>query len=302
MPRLMFKCPYLKPGAKKNRGGFAKYIATRDGVEKLPLLTPKPRAGYVEYMARRPGAHGLFGAGDEPLNLAKVAEEISAHQGNVWTPIISLQREDAQRLCYNSAESWRVLAMEHAVDFAKAMKIQPQNFVWYGAFHQDDVHPHMHMVCYSKNPREGFLTEKGIETIKSALARDIFQNELREIYMQQTIHRDHAGNAARESLRQSLEKLQSGIRENETDAVLMAQLAEKLESHKGKMVYGYLRPPVKAIVNEIVDELAKTPLVEDAYSKWWNLRQQVAASYTDTPVERIPLSQNEPVNKKPRGK
>lgn len=290
MPRLIFKCPYMKPCGKKNRGGFAEYVATRDGVEILPETA---RGGYAGYMAGRKGSHGMFGAGDTPPVLSQVMEEISNHPGNIWTPIISLKREDAVRLGFDNAERWRQLTMAHADELAAALKISPNNFVLYGAFHHDDVHPHMHMVCYSKNPREGFLTEKGIENIRSTLARDIFQHDLMEIYQEQTQTRQDTGDAAREALRQVLADMKYDMPENENIAILMRQLMEKLQTYKGKMVYGYLPRPAKALVNAIVDELAAEPHVAMVYAKWCELRQDVFGAYKDAPVDIAPLSQNE---------
>ena len=46
------------------------------------------------------------------------------HEGNVWTIIYSLRREDAARLGYDNAASWRALLRSKQADFAEAMQIQ----------------------------------------------------------------------------------------------------------------------------------------------------------------------------------
>ena len=149
----------------------------------------------MDYIANRPrvqklGSHGLFTANDSSLVLSQVADEVANHPGVVWLPIISLRREDAARLGYDSAESWRKLLSARAMDMAKAMKIPYGQFRWYAAFHDEGSHPHIHMVCYSADGKSGFLTERGIADIKSMLAKEIFQQDLIAVYQRQTQRRD----------------------------------------------------------------------------------------------------------------
>ncbi len=352
MPRLIFKCPYLPPGAKRDRGGYAAYIATRDGVELVPdakrqlpateqqrtliarilrdfpsakeffeyedylenptrgnasefiglalednRMAAEGRAGYASYVAQRPGVarmgtHGLFGAEDGPIVLSQVAEEIRNHPGNVWVPILSLRREDAARLGYDNAENWRALLRAHADTFAKHLKIPLDDLVWYAAFHDEGHHPHVHMLCYSKDPSKGFLTKDGIRGIKSELVRDLFRCDLEEIYQRQTLYRTETNTAARETLRMLAEGMQNGVLDNTKVMELMEELAGRLRHHSGKLVYGYLRPPVKALVDRVVDALEKDPRVAAAYASWWKERQAVVQSYRDTPEPYVPLSRN----------
>ena len=91
--------------------------------------------GYAKYIALRPraerlGEHGLFGD-DDAVDLAAVADELDHYTGNVWTHIISLHWEDAERLGYNHAEAWRTLLRTHRNDIAAAMKIPPEDFRWH---------------------------------------------------------------------------------------------------------------------------------------------------------------------------
>ena len=158
MKGLIQKSGYIRPG---NGGGhYAEYIATRDGVEEL-----KP-GGYLAYMAERPRSHGLFSA-DGLADLEKTMDEINGHTGPAWTFIYSLKREDAVRLGYDSAESWRKLLLAHQAELAQAMKIPPKDFRWRAAFHDEKHHPHIHMMVWSADPKQGFLTEKGIEKMRS---------------------------------------------------------------------------------------------------------------------------------------
>lgn len=353
MPRIIFKCPYIKGGTERTAAhlsNYVKYMATRDGVDMLQqqhadlpatekqrrmvnqLLRDFPlskgmfeyedylaaptrenasdfitralednydriekRENYLKYIATRPraqriGAHGLFTGTDGLLALSQVAEEVAHHQGNVWLPIISLRREDAARLGYDDAENWRALLTGCAMEMSKSMKIPWERFRWYASFHDESHHPHVHMVCYSTDPSKGFLTKQGIADIKSMLAKEIFRQELTELYQRQTLRRDELSADARTVLKQLIEQMQSGTVDNPRLEQLMTHLAERLQFLSGKKQYGYLKEPLKVVVDEIVDELAKDPRVAAAYELWYELREDVLHSYRDDLPERLPLS------------
>lgn len=288
MPRLILKCPHIKGGEKyvvrlKNYVG---YIATREGVEVI-----KREINYLNYIASRPRSHGLFSGSEEPLVLSKVAKEVSEHPGTVWMPIISLKREDAARLGYDNAESWKALLSSYAMEMAQHMKIPWEQFRWYAAFHDEGDHPHIHMVCYSEDPSKGFLTKQGIAKIKSDLAGRIFRQELTEIYSRQTQRRDEVAIATKEKLEQLIHRMQTGAFQNDRIAPLLEQLSRQLRETTGKKQYGYLKPSLKKLVDEIVDELEKEPCVSQAYSFWYDLREEVLRTYRDKMPERLPLSQ-----------
>ncbi len=295
MPRVIFKCPHIRPGTKgaaTHLGHYVRYVATREGVE-LPGredLTAK-RGNYVGYIAQRPCSHGLFSDTDEPLVLSKIAKEVADHPGSVWLPIISLCREDAARLGYDNAAQWKTLLRAYAPTIAEAMKIPLEQFRWYAAFHDEGHHPHVHMVCYSADSKSGFLTKEGIAKIKSGLAKNIFRQELTELYQQQTQRRDELVRDAGEVMAGLLQQMQSGTLEDEHIEKLMRQLARKLKTTSGKKQYGYLRAPLKALVDEVVDELAKDPRVAAAYDLWYQLREEVLRTYKEDLPERLPLSQ-----------
>jgi hypothetical protein len=225
---------------------------------------------YVNYIANRPrveklSSHGMFTDEDQPLVLSKVAEAVAEHIGNIWTPIISMRREDADRLGYGNASAWIALLRQQRNIFAEQMKITPENLRWYAAFHNESHHPHCHMVVYSVNPREGYVTRQAIEKMRSSLAREIFQQDLLQIYSEQTVRRDTLTEQSRNTLRELLEQMQTGTCENPIIGDLMCRLAEKLKHTTGKKQYGYLKVPLKEIVNQIVDELAKDERVSVAY-------------------------------------
>ncbi|MHB1392623.1 MAG: MobP3 family relaxase [Clostridia bacterium] len=251
---------------------------------------------YVNYIATRPrveklGTHGLFSDEDKPLVLSQAAEEIAQHTGNIWTPIISLRREDATRLGYDNAAAWMALLRKQRNIFAEQMKIAPENLRWYAAFHNEGHHPHCHMIVYSVNHREGYVTKPAIEKMRSSLAREIFQQDLIQIYPEQTERRNALTQQSRDALQDILVQMQSGVCENKVMEDLLSKLAERLKHTSGKKQYGYLKAPLKELVNQIVDELAKDARVAEAYAKWYKLRNEVLRTYKDELPDPLPLSQ-----------
>ena len=289
MPGLIQKSGYIKPG---NGGGhYAEYIATREGVELIEAPSPShDGGGYLEYMAQRPRSHGLFSA-DGPADLEKTMEEINGHTGPVWTFVYSLKREDAHRLGYENSESWRKLLLAHQTELAQAMKISPSSFRWRAAFHDEKHHPHIHMMVWSADPKQGYLTEKGIEKMRSQLSNEIFRDELLSLYQKKDLSYSQVRDAATEAMGRLIREMETDLCHSPAIAERMETLAGMLEGHKGKKVYSYLKKPVKAQVDAIVDELAKVPEVAECYEQWNQLRDELERYYKDAPREHLPLSQ-----------
>lgn len=275
------------------RGNASEFIARAleenyDRMEK--------RENYIKYIAVRPnaqrmGSHGLFTGSDDHIVLSQVADEVAHHPGVVWLPIISLRREDAARLGYDSAQQWKALLSGYATEMAKAMKIPWIDFRWYAAFHNESHHPHVHMVCYSANPSKGFLTKQGIADIKAGLAKEIFRQELTELYQEQTQRRNELNIDTQNILYELIEQMSSGTVRNKRIEELMSCLADHLRFLSGKKQYGYLKAPLKAVVDEIVDELAKDSRAASSYDLWYELREEILRTYKDDLPERLPLSQ-----------
>ena len=286
MPKLIQKSGFIKPG---KAGGYIGYIAIRDGVEKLP--GPE---GYVEYMAMRPGAerhdgHGLFSS--QPVDLDTVMKEAEQHNGPVWALIYSLKREDTARLSFDNAKGWQTLLKAHQVELATAMKIPSEQFRWYTVYHDEGEHPHIHMTVWADDPKRGFLTKKGIKAMRSVLTNSIFQDELYSLYQQKDISYKELTAQARASLRELVSEMENTICDSPVIEMQMVQLADKLKDVTGKKVYGYLKKPLKAQVDAIVDELAKLPAVAECYDIWNHLRDEMESYYKDTPRQHLPLSQ-----------
>jgi len=276
-----------------NRENASEFI-TQALENNLDLIAKKKN--YIDYLANRPrvekiGTHGLFSDEGKAIVLSQVAEEVAKHKGVVWTNVISLRREDAERLGYDSVIQWQALLRSHIQDIADNYKIDSSNLKWYAAFHNESHHPHVHLVVYSKEISEGYLTQKGIENLRSIFAHDIFRQEFMEIYERKNQNRELVKKQANESLFFLLSKMQKGVCHNAKIAELMGMLAGRLQKTNGKKVYGYLKKDVKAIVNQIVDELAKEDTVRAYYREWMKTKGEVDQYYKDSPSVEIQLSQ-----------
>ena len=252
------------------------------------------REGYMKYIATRPrverhGEHGLFSS--RPVSLNASLKEIEEHPGNVWTFIWSLRREDAACLGYDHAESWQKLIKAHQVEIAEAMKIPPDQLRWCAAFHDEGGHPHVHAMVWSADPKRGHLTREGINTIRSKLTNDIFQDELYSLYQEKDISYKDLIAMTRQTMRELTKKMQTELCDSSEIGAKMLTLSQSLEAAKGKKVYSYLKKSTKAQVDEIVDELAKIPAVAECYATWNKLKDELESYYKDTPRQHLPLSQ-----------
>ena len=284
MARLIVKSPYIKgSGGGGGPGGYLKYIGTREGVELLP-------SGYMEYMAERPRSHGLFGDEDN-VDMDAAMKELNEYPGNIWTHVISLKREDAERLGYDHASQWRNLIRAHRNEIASAMNIPPSDFRWYAAFHDEGGHPHIHMMAWSAKPGQAYLSKDGIRKIKSTLTNDIFKQELLHTYEQKSFSRDALGRRAREEMKALAQEMQTSLGSHPEVESLMMTLATQLGTVTGKKKYGYLPKAVKKTVNEIVDLMEQLPVINECYQTWWEFQCQVEDFYSEREHQRPPLSQ-----------
>lgn len=351
MAKLVTKFKYLKPG-NNAAGKYLKYIATREGVERIDdskkyapatvkqkqfiekMLLDFPDAAesleyadyiakpnrinaselisrtmennidviadsktYADYIATRPrtqkfGSHGLFTDDGIAINLSKVSEELKSHGGNVWTMIVSLHREDAERLGFNRGERWRDMLRTQVEQLSTNLKIPMKNLRWYAAFHNESHHPHIHLIAYSVVENEGYLTRQGIERMRSSLASDIFQQDLISIYEKQTEHRREIKENSKDIMDKIISEINSGTYDNPLLEEKLLLLADKLSRTSGKKVYGYLKADVKNLIDSIVDLIADDERVSNLYGLWYEQKFSIIRTYTDEMPVKIPLSQN----------
>lgn len=352
MARLVTKFKYYKPQHGKNFGGYAKYIALRNGAELLPdskkslpstlgqkqliekLLKDFPDCAemleyddyiknptvenaseflyraiednfqaatavstYADYIATRPraeklGRHGLFSNDGEEIVLSQVSAELNRHEGNMWTMIVSLRREDAERLSFDNAASWRELLRAHTSELADALKIPLSELKWYAAFHNEAHHPHIHLLAYCDDPSVGYLTKQGINNMRSALGNDIFRDELQFVFREQTDRRDQLKKDWKAMLDEILQKISENKYSNPEAEQKLLLLSDKLSRTKGKKVYGYLKRDVKDLIDSIVDLLAEDENISRLYDLWYEKKYEILRTYTSEMPPKIPLSQN----------
>lgn len=257
-----------------------------DGIKKL-----------VSYMGERPGVerlgkHGLFSQTDDKINLDAVAEEVSRHEGILWTHVVSLRREDAERLGYNNANAWKELVRRNALQIAQAHKIEPSQIQWYAAFHNTTHHPHIHLMVYSKDAKQGYLSNKGIEQIRRLFANDIFRNEMYHAFTLETQMRDEVRAEAKKRIEELLKEAETPISASEEIQNLYVRLIGQLSNYKGKKVYGYLPKNMKQTVDAIVAELAKDERIAELYAEWNKANREKLSIYYDKPKPDIPLEDN----------
>ena len=281
---------YENNSTKSNATEFIDTFIERnaDRAEELKTL--------VSYIAERPsveklGKHGLFSQTDDKINLDEVAEEISNHNGIVWTHVISLKREDAERLGYNNADKWKKQVRKNMIEIAKAHNIQLSDLQWYAAFHNTTHHPHIHLLVYSKSG-QGYLTNKGIESMRSAFGNDIFRNEQYKLFKQQTEYREELKDSFDELLEEVLDDCNYIFEPSPQLFNLILELRKQLDNCKGKKVYGYLPKKTKDIVNEILKELMKDENLSALYNKWNEINNEKLSLYYDNKNKSIPIEDN----------
>lgn len=287
MAKLITKFRYLKPSRKRKAGGYATYIATREGVEKLPQ-----EKTYADYIATRPRSQGLFSDEGVEINLRQLSRELNSYQGNLWTVIISLSREDAERLGFDTATRWRDFLRSERSEIAEQFHIPQGNLRWYAAFHNEKHHPHAHLMIWSEDEKEGYLSERGIEKLRSSFAKSIFAQDWCNIYDSYTNARNTLRQESRERMREIIESINAGTYENQTIENLLSQLARQLSTTTGKKQYGYLKPELKRLVDAIMTKFAKDPRIAELYNLWYKQKESGIRFYQDEMPERVPLVDN----------
>ena len=253
----------------QSENGYLRYIATRSGAEKH-------------------GAHGLFGR-QENTNLTAAMHDLTSHDGNVWTIIYSLHREDAERLGYNNAAAWRKLLVSQQNKFAEAFHIPASALHWYAAYHDADTHPHIHMMIWTD--QETVLKRDAVVKLRSVMTNSIFQAELENLYIRKDAAYKDVTEAARAVMHELVDCMEAVSDPPASIQQKLLELALELCTTGGKKQYAYLKKPLKDMVDSIVDELEKLPEVAAYYSVWNGLRDTLEGYYKNRPRQHNLLSQ-----------
>ena len=252
-----------------NMKKMAEYIATRPGAEKL-------------------GPHGLFGQSDDEIDLDSVADEVGNHPGIIWTHVISLRREDAERLGYNNAKAWRDLIRRNIPAVAAAQKIDLDNLQWFAAFHNTAHHPHVHLLLYAKDAKQGYLTNRGIDLLRSTFGNDIFREEQYKLFAAQTDLRDKL----KETVDDALRNIGSNDYLSREMIFLFQTLSSQLKKYRGRKQYAYLPKEIKSTVDAIVRELTEFRDISEIYDEWNRMNKEKLSLYYDHETPDIPLEAN----------
>ena len=282
---------YLKEPNVGNASDFITRALEDNAYEVMQTKT------YADYIATRPrvqrfGTHGLFTDDGVQVKLNEVSENLNQYGGNVWTVIISLRREDAERLGFNTGERWRDMLRSQTSLISENFHIPMQNLKWFAAFHNESHHPHVHLIVYSAEEKQAYLSKQGVLNLRSSFAKDIFAQDLLCIYEKQTEYRDELKVNSREVIAEIISSVNSGVYDNPKLEEMLLTLADRLSKTSGKKVYGYLKADVKSIIDSIVDELAADELIFALYDLWCEQRESVIRTYTDEIPKHVPLSQN----------
>lgn len=280
--------------ASQTRGNASELISSI--IENNPeLLSDKT---YLDYMATRPrvekieGTHGLFSDSDKVINLSEASKRVTEHKDNVYTVIVSLKRNDAEQLEYNTAERWRDLVRAHIDEIAEQHQIPLRDLEWYGAFHNESNHPHIHLLLYSRNEQEkGYITKTGIDNLRRMFGTAIFADEIHQLYDEQTERRNKLNSESIDEFNELCMLVEQGLCTNPKIVKMVTELSDRLKTIKGKKQYGYLPKSVKAMVDGIVDELEEDERIKRLYDLWYECKCLIYQTYTDVPPKRLPLSQ-----------
>ena len=251
---------------------------------------------YADYIATRPraerfGKHGLFTDEGAEVNLEEVSRELNQFGGTIWTAIVSLRREDAKKLGFDRGEQWRDTLRENMDKVAEAFRIRRNSFQWYGAFHNEAHHPHVHLIIYDKE-NNAYLDKEGMERIKSVFAHAIFQDEMLTLEQSKSDSRDALRQRGRDEIEEIIERIKDGSNENVMLQAMILDLSRRLKEHKGKNKYSYLKPLDKKLVDSIVDEIGQIPAVKELYDLWYEKQEALSSIYKTEMPPRLPLSAN----------
>lgn len=280
----------------KTKGSASEFISAV--LENYPeMLLEKT---YLDYIATRPnaeqigGRHGLFTDKGEVINLNDEADRVRQHNGNVFTIIVSLKREDAERLGFNNAQAWRDMVRGKISLIAKEYNIPLDSLHWFGAYHNESHHPHIHLMMYSDdNAMPGHIRKDGIDNLRHLFGTTIFRDELKSIYDEQTRFRNQLNATAFSEIEDLAEKIRTGLAQNSDFVSKFVALAKRLQTISGKKVYGYLPAIVRKQVCELVDVLEKDESIARMYELWYQAKCAVYNTYTDNDPAKKPLSEEE---------
>ena len=257
-----------KQGSSSANRNYVQYIATRDGVslenvnsindllnvtnqveinEEL-IYRETSDSDYVEYIARRPRSHGLFGNIDTD-DLKEVSSQIykKSQEGKIiYRGIISLGEKDAEALGYRNVEAWNQYLQKVMPDVAEKLGVSVADHTWVAAFHAEESHPHVHYMLWDNKDR-----------IKSPFIHTATQQNIRT-YLQKQMFDDAYERAVKQACKEELEAIYA-VR-NAERKFLLSETADVLKDVLYVPGVEYERlpsRPSKEYLRSIADEVQK---------------------------------------------
>ena len=157
---------------------------------------------------------------------------------------------------------------------AKAYNISPSNLRMVCSWHNKDFHPHLHFLVWSTDSREAFIPHREKETDKNAAlnaaTRTVKSCFTNEIFRGDLAYLKEEKSAQRDKLNEQLRRLVSSeylVDREITDS--LKTLGKELRATKGKHTYKFLPPPLKAQVDNVLEQIMRRdPILKSMYEEY----------------------------------
>lgn len=316
-----------KKGASSANRNYATYIATREGVslENVKsiddILQIEPmneknlneqvihnEAGnkeYVEYMARRPKSHGLFGNINTD-DLKAVSSDIAAltKQGKIiYRGIISLSEKDGEELGFRNKEAWNNYLQKVMPEIAQKLGVS-YDHTWVAAFHAEEKHPHVHYMLWDnkdkiRSPYIPTATQQAIRIyLEEEMFDDSYEHAIRMVHSEELEEQKRIRSKERKQILLEVEnKIQEmgyvpGINyerlPNRPSNEYLGSISEEMRLFignlrgKGRFAYKYLPPEEKQQLIKIVDMLLENGEIKNSVEKYLNGVSEMHRLYGET--------------------
>lgn len=245
-------------------------------------------SNYIAYIDRQSPIFDQNGT--EKKVLSAQADVEAPGNSTIWYHVYSLNASDCERLEVNRNYMKNLIALK-ADEMAKAYNISPSNLRMVCSWHNKDFHPHLHFLVWSTDSREAFIPHREKETDKNAAlnaaTRTVKSCFTNEIFRGDLAYLKEEKSAQRDKLNEQLRRLVSSeylVDREITDS--LKTLGKELRATKGKHTYKFLSPPLKAQVDNVLEQIMRRdPILKSMYEEYLDSQKELVltyASYEDT--------------------
>jgi len=279
-------------------GNASEFITRASELGEFGFVDIGEAQNLIEYVAKRLGAvrvgeHGLFSFSAK-VDLKQAQEEIGNCKVRIWTHVVSIRREDADKLGYNSQQPLRDAVLSQIDNIAKQSNIPLQNLHWYAGMHNTEHHPHIHLIVFSDNPKEGKLNAEGIKAMKTGFSQSIFHDERLHIYEQKTQLRDDI----KDQIETILDRIDTNPEKQFSDQDVtgihqrLSELGAAINVLPGRHVYKFLSKELKPVVDDLMTSLVKAPEIQKLYELYCAGHEELDKMYKLNPNDVMPIINN----------